>query len=640
VRQAIDYLGQRVGAYDYNLLDPKWGIIQKLTGVAAGTVSVRAEIQAVLDYARARRNVPNEQVTKARVYAPGALYPLDGTLYIPDWVEFVGEIANYDFFGACLWGMSGFNSGAGGDLVRVKSTVDPTSGAAFWGGTFFGFNLRGAPDGSVNYGFNTVNETANNVELQDTACVDFLSAIHLSSGGLRLYGGVPNYVRRFRPYCLNGPGITLVGNVGRHNITHLQEISGDQCNGGLVRLENWADDDVLVVTAMKSERAAATHAFNHATTDAFYATVAGWKDAGHDGQKHAITFNNCTGGRVVVNGVHHISAWNAKQLFTYSGDTFTVPTKSELTEGMPIRFAANTGGVLPTGLTAATDYYVHVLTAKTFKITANVGDVGTGPYIAPTGGSGTWFADPGYLTAGDVFGLYAGAVPNIVWDGANVRYMPWPGNRERIGDEPRIIRNVPTLTNTGATRYQTFPREQMSGRVLRDVLAFVGTNPSGTHPLQFIIGDTVWPMSDLNEDALVGAAGGIPVLGLREVDGPANSQIAMLRANGGAVHLTAVNETDGSFQSWMSFQRNGDGTVYSSKFNYDAEFGPGVNIKTDAGTGTSFGETAAQRVGMHGSQSVQAGSCPADATDLATAITLLNFIKQAGINKGFWRTAA
>jgi len=599
VKTAVDYLAQRVGAYDYNLLDPKWGIIQKLTN---GTVSVRAEIQAVLDYAAARRNVSTDTVNKAKVYAPGATYPLDGTLYIPSWVIFEGERANYEFFGACLWGLSGFNSGAGGDLVRVKSTVDPTSGASFWGGGFTGFNMRGAPDGSVNYGFNTVNETGNNVELQDTACLDFLSARFLTSGGIRLYGGVPSYIRRFRPYCLNGPGITIIGNVGQHMITHLQEISGDQCNGGLVRLENLADADVITITALKSERTTPLHAFNHATTDSFYTTVRGWQNAGHDGQKNAITFVNCTGGRVIVNGAHHISAWNLKQITTYVGDTFTMPAAHKLTDGDAIRFALVSTGTLPTGIVAATDYYVKVVSSTTFKIAAAPGDVAAGPYISPTGGSGSIYGDPGYMAAGDLFGVTSGRIPNLSWRGCFVRYRPYAsGGVERIGAAPQIISAVPIGDNTGTTpRTATFPIAQHAGEITYEAPFCVVTTGSSaaTRPSKFIVGDVEYTVSDLNEDSVIASVGNLPAFALVEEDAATNNKVTLLRANGDGFLITAVNETDGSFTNWVRFGREADGTASNVVWEENQQLNEGVNVVVGTTTGSRIGTSTAQKLGF------------------------------------------
>ena len=597
IRQALDYLSRKIGAYDYNLLDPKWGIIQKLLN---GTTSVSVEIQAVLDYAAARRNVTTDVVNKAKVYAPGATYPLGATIYLPSWVQFEAEHANYEFFGACFWGLSGFNNGAGGDLVRVKSSVDPTSGAAFWGGGFVGFNMRGAPDGSVQYGFNTVNETGNNVELQDTAQLDFLSGRYLASGMVRLYGGVPNYIRRFRPYCCNGPGITLVGNVGAHNVTHIAELSGDQCNGGLLRLENWADEDVVVVTALKSERAASTHAFNHATTDSFYTTVAGWKNAGHDGQKHAISFNNCTGGKVVVNGGHHISAWNAKQITTFVGDTFTMPTNHEMVDGTPLQFSLVAGGALPTGISAATDYYAKKLTNTTFKIAANLGDVPAGPYISPTGGSAI-YGDPGYLTAGDFFKVVAGECPAIKWDGVHIRYRPYAsGGVERIGTEPNLISSLPIGDSTGGARTETVARTRSYGIITNEVPYFVLTTGGSVaaRPAQFLVGRSSHETSDLNEDAVIEVAGTLPVFSLYDADSAVGTKLTFIRSNGGGMLFTAVNETDGTFGDWFRFNKTGAGLADFIDVYEDLKFPAAVNLQLDTVTGTKIGIAVTQKLGF------------------------------------------
>lgn len=632
------YFAQDV--YDYNALDPQWGIVQKLTRTPVQ--SVRAELQALLDFAASRRNAVGDTVRKARVYAPGAPYYLDGTLYIPSWLEFVGEVGNYENNGASLLGMSGFNDGSGGDLVRVKSAVDPTSGVAFWGGSFFGFNMRGAEDGSVAYGFNTVNQDGVDVELQDTAYVDFLSGRYLSAGCMRLYGGVPNYVRRLRPYCCNGPGVTIVGNAAKHTITHIEEISGDQCHGGLIRYENMTDDDVLIVTALKSERADSIHAFGGGTTNAFYALAAAWKDAGHDGQKNAIVFKNCSGGRVVINGAHHISAWNAKQAVTMSGDTFAMPTKSELSDGTPIRFAVSAGGTLPAGLAANTDYYVKALTAKTFKVAASLSDVGAGPYITPTGGSGTLYGDPGYLAPGDLVAIEGGQWPDVEWSGAYVRYRPWAaGGVERLGAAPNIASNIPAGDNTGTTpRNVSFPLTQSSGRIARSLIAMLCTAPSGVRPSRFMIGDAAYPIpaSTLNEDGVIGAAGNMPAFLLYETDAPAHCKAALIRLNAGTVNFTAIDEQSGAFYNWLRLTRNSDGTANSALIDVLLSLADGKNIVTGTTVGSSLGGAAAQKVGMHGFASAQASGLPAAATDLTTAIALLNFIRAAGISKGFWAT--
>jgi len=132
--------------------------------------------------------------------------------------------------------------------------------------------------------------------------------------------------------------------------------------------------------------------------------------------------------RFIAGDAVSISADASTDVITATGHGYT--------DGDLVRFW-NTGGALPTGLSANTDYYVRDATATTFKVSANSG----GAAVDITGaGTGTNFA---------------GDIPRALIDGLLLLVAHWYDNRQTmiVGN---IVNEAPINVQSVLMPYRVF----------------------------------------------------------------------------------------------------------------------------------------------------------------------------------------
>jgi len=245
------------------------------------TTALTTYIQAFFDAGEA-------QVLAVRdSYFPAGTYLTD-TLYIPlgMWVHGDGHIETTARASTLFQQTS---TGSGNDIFNFKSLQNGS--LYYWYGKLTDFAIFGDSSNTTGFGIHTKDESANDVNFQDTAVIRNLSVRKFPEGGIRgTVGAFPLEINGIKFLWNNGPGIWLTRTATIQGI-HLENISGDGNNGGVIKLEDFNDGfGHVTITNLKSE----------ARINSDYS------DAEH--QTNAIDLDHCENLPLVVNGATHTSS--------------------------------------------------------------------------------------------------------------------------------------------------------------------------------------------------------------------------------------------------------------------------------------------------------------------------------------------
>lgn len=167
------------------------------------------------------------------------------------------------------------------------------------------------------------------------------------------------------PHATGNPSAMTLGAVGTNLAFH---IANDRSVGALAHGGDVSPDTKHILNAAAFSAAATTMPAIFMLVD-----LLGW---------YPITSTTTTGDQALVNS----------RTFTATAATPTVVTVAagwDLQEGTPIQLT-NSGGALPAGLSAATTYYWHRLSATTGNLSTTMANLDAGTYVAASGtGTGT-----------------------------------------------------------------------------------------------------------------------------------------------------------------------------------------------------------------------------------------------------------
>jgi len=280
---------------------------------------------------------------------PSGTYLTD-TLYIPlgMWVHGDGHIET-TARQATLFQQT--STGSGNDIFKFKSLQNGS--LYYWYGKLNNFSIFGDSSNTTGFGIHTKDESANDVNFQDTTEIRDITVRKFPAGGIRVTtGAFPLELNSLKLLFNNGPGIWLTRTTVYQGV-RLNNISGDGNNGGVIKLEDFDEDSSVAITNLKSE----------ARVNADYSSA--------EHQTIAIDLDNCGGLPLVINGASHSSS-------IPDGGNYKKP-------GALVNISA--GG------------YPN-LTWSGVSIRVRGSDTGTDPTII----DGTTLTEPLYTTAHGVFG--------------------------------------------------------------------------------------------------------------------------------------------------------------------------------------------------------------------------------------------
>jgi len=214
-----------------------------------GVTEDHVAIQAALDAAASDTSAIH------RTYAPAGKYIIGDTVYLPELLDFFGEgvsilTSNHS---TRMQAKSGLEK----DMFRVIPHF--SGGLYWWGGHVYNMDIRGDRAGTLGSGISLKDSSSNTVIAEDGALLNNLIIEDMAESGIVLpSGAIPLHIRDVRVTDVGDYGIDFTGLALTVNGLHLDNISGDNCTNGLVRLKDLDYTSNVLLTNIKAEGKAAT----------------------------------------------------------------------------------------------------------------------------------------------------------------------------------------------------------------------------------------------------------------------------------------------------------------------------------------------------------------------------------------------
>lgn len=193
-----------------------------------------------------------------------------------------------------------------GDGVRVDGRLNGS--VRYWYGELGHFGVYGTSSLTSGWGVNFADASGNAITPQDTTHVHDIVVRGMPDGGLQFpAGGLPLHVERANFLFNDGPGLFIQCAAFSQQSIHLQEISGDGNNGGLIQIDDADQYSNIRITNFKSE----------------FRENADYADAEH--QSNAIVINDASGSAYFrIDGGTHISSVPDGVNFKKPGDAIKI----------------------------------------------------------------------------------------------------------------------------------------------------------------------------------------------------------------------------------------------------------------------------------------------------------------------------